>query len=115
MNDNSKCVFCQIVSKEIPAEIIAESDKILCFKDLNPQAKLHVLAIPKEHYADVTELTQEPELLSSIVKIAQEIATKHADSSFKLLFNTGAKAGQSVFHAHAHILSGFSSNAEIPL
>ncbi|MSZ19434.1 MAG: HIT domain-containing protein [Actinobacteria bacterium] len=102
----SNCLFCKIVSGEMATEFVAETDNTLVFKDIWPVAKVHLLVIPKQHYSDVAELAQNaPVILSEVLKTATEMAREYTAGSFKLQFNTGAEAGQTVFHAHAHVLS----------
>lgn len=100
------CVFCKIVAGEIPSERVHEDDQVIAFKDLHPQAPVHVLVVPREHRRDVTELAQAPELLAHTATVAGRIAADLGDGDFRLVFNTGANAGQSVFHVHAHVLAG---------
>ena len=102
------CLFCKIIAGEIPSAKVYEDDKVFAFKDINPQAPVHVLVVPKQHYADVTECaTQNPELagymLSACAKIAKELGL---DNGFRLVTNNGADACQSVKHMHIHILGG---------
>lgn len=101
-------IFGKIVAGEIPVEKLAETERLIAFPDIAPQAPVHILVIPKTtEYADVTELAAaDPELLAEMVGLAQELADEHADGDFRLVFNTGANAGQTVFHVHAHILAG---------
>ncbi|MGJ0204711.1 HIT domain-containing protein [Leucobacter sp. gxy201] len=101
-------VFGKIVSGEIPVEIIAETDRVIAFPDIAPQAPLHVLVVPKStEYANVTELAAgSPETLAEMIAVAQQIATERANGEFRLIFNNGASAGQTVFHVHAHVLAG---------
>ena len=101
-------IFSKIVAREIPADIVFESDTIIAFRDIAPQAPVHLLVVPKtEAYANVAELAAgDPALLAEIVATANELATRHSDGDYRLVFNTGANAGQTVFHVHAHVLSG---------
>lgn len=101
-------IFAQIVSGEIPVEILAETERVLAFPDIAPQAPVHILVIPKtSEYHNVAELAAgDPSLLAEIVEVAQSLATAHADGDYRLVFNTGANAGQTVFHVHAHVLAG---------
>lgn len=101
-------VFGKIVSGEIPVEILAETDRVIAFPDMNPQAPVHVLVIPKSTlYRNVVELAAgDPETLAEMVAVAQQIADELADGEFRLIFNTGASVGQTVFHVHAHVLAG---------
>lgn len=101
------CLFCQIVAGEVPAEVVASTDRVLAFRDISPQAPLHVLVVPRDHHADVAQLAAaDPGLLADLVRLAHEVAEDEADGNFRLVFNTGAHAGQSVFHVHAHVLGG---------
>lgn len=101
-------VFSKIVSGEIPVEKLAETERVLAFPDIAPQAPVHILVIPKTtEYLDVTELaSNDPELLAEMVAVAKQLAVEHADGNFRLVFNNGASAGQTVFHVHAHVLAG---------
>jgi histidine triad (HIT) family protein len=102
----ANCIFCKIVSREIATEIVAETENTLAFWDIAPLAKVHLLIIPKQHHRDVAELAENaPAILSEVLKSATDLAKKFTSGSFKLQFNTGAEAGQTVFHAHAHIIS----------
>lgn len=101
-------IFSKIVSREIPADIVYEDDDIIAFHDIAPQAPIHVLVVPKTgEYANVTELAaHDPQLLAKLVARASEIATQLSHGEYRLVFNTGPSAGQTVFHVHAHVLSG---------
>ena len=101
-------IFERIVAREIPADIVFENDRILAIKDIKPQAPVHLLVFPKEgRYRDVGELSAgDPQLLAEIVGTARNLAEQHANGQFRLVFNTGADAGQTVFHVHAHVLAG---------
>jgi histidine triad (HIT) family protein len=105
----SDCLFCKIVNKEIPAEIVYEDDLVLAFKDINPQAPQHLLIIPKKHIDKVSNLKkQEGDLISRMVLKANEIADLQglADEGYRLVINCGKNAGQEVFHLHLHLLGG---------
>ena len=107
MAEDPDCIFCKIVAGKIPSTKVYEDDLVYAFNDLHPKAKVHVLIVPKHHYANVVELEkQEPQTLGRIIEVAQKIASEKADGTFRLIFNTGKNAGQSVFHAHAHVLTG---------
>lgn len=101
-------VFTRIIQREIPSDIVFEDDRVIAFCDIAPQAPVHVLVVPKtEQYRDVTELASgDPELLAHVVAVAKQIAAEHSDGDFRLVFNTGAGGGQTVFHVHAHVLAG---------
>ncbi|MGV9303031.1 histidine triad nucleotide-binding protein [Nonomuraea sp. NPDC003727] len=103
------CLFCKIVAKEIPAEIVYETDRTLAFRDINPQAPMHVLVIPKVHHADAAALAQADDgLADDVLKSAHAVATQEgvAEGGYRVVFNTGPGAGQTVFHVHAHVLGG---------
>lgn len=104
----AETIFGKIVSGEIPVEKLAETERVIAFPDIAPQAPVHILVVPKTtEYADVTELAAgDPALLAEIVAVAKRLAEEHADGDFRLVFNTGAGAGQTVFHVHAHVLAG---------
>ncbi len=99
-------IFSRIVSREIPATIVAETDNIIAFLDIAPQAPVHVVVTTKDsQYANVVELAAgAPALLAELVAVARQIADEHTDGQFRLVFNTGERAGQTVFHVHAHVL-----------
>jgi len=102
----SECVFCQIVSGEIPATLVAESEHALAFNDVKPAQPVHVLVIPRKHFKDVAELANADEVaLLDLIKLGTKVASELSTGSFRLQFNTGAEAGQTVFHAHGHITS----------
>lgn len=101
-------VFERIVAREIPAEIVLETDRIIAFTDIAPQAPMHVVVVPKSpQYRDVVELAAgDPHLMAEMVQAAQAIARERAEGDFRLVFNTGELAGQTIFHVHAHVLAG---------
>jgi histidine triad (HIT) family protein len=103
----SDCLFCKIVTGEIPATKVTETDEFFAFRDINPQAPTHVLAIPKRHVASLNEAT-DGALLGGLVLFARDIAVGEglADDGYRLVINTNAGAGQTVFHIHAHVLGG---------
>lgn len=106
---NDDCLFCKFVSGEIPVAKLAENEGAIAFADINPQAPVHVLVIPKRHVADVTQLSAHPDELQHVMELAAKVANQHdLVGGYRLVFNTGADAGQSVFHAHAHVLGGRS-------
>jgi histidine triad (HIT) family protein len=104
------CLFCRIVAREIPADIVAETDDTLAFRDINPQAPVHVLVISKEHHVDIAALAAaDPALAGRLVTAAGQVAKQEGiGEAFRLVFNTGAAVGQSVFHVHGHVLGGRS-------
>jgi histidine triad (HIT) family protein len=102
-------LFCAIVAGEIPATTVLETDRILAFRDINPQARTHVLVIPKTHYPDVAALAAAAAaLLGEVIGVVQQVAAADAvaETGYRVVFNTGAEAGQIVPHVHAHLLGG---------
>ena len=103
------CLFCKIVAGEIPADLVAESGRTIAFRDINPQAPTHVLVIPREHYPELATMgAADGELLAEVVAQAHRVAEAEgiASSGYRVVVNTGIEAGQTVFHAHAHVLGG---------
>ncbi|MER7781257.1 histidine triad nucleotide-binding protein [Streptomyces albidoflavus] len=103
------CLFCKIVSGDVPATIVRETDTTVAFRDINPQAPTHVLVIPRAHYPDAAALSAaEPAVAADVLREAGEIAAGEgiAETGYRIVFNTGSGAGQTVFHAHAHVLGG---------
>jgi histidine triad (HIT) family protein len=107
------CLFCKIVSGDVPAKIVRETERTLAFRDINPQAPTHVLVIPKEHHPTVAALAAADErTLAELFREAHEVAVGDdlADGGYRVVFNSGAQAGQTVFHVHAHLLGGRGLN-----
>ena len=101
------CLFCKITSGQIPADVVAQDDQVVAFRDLTPQAPLHVLVVPRNHHADVATLAQvDPGALAALVRMGSAIAQDEAAGQFRLVFNSGPDAGQSVYHVHGHVLAG---------
>lgn len=104
---DADCLFCKIVAEEIPATIVKKTDRVTVFKDITPQAPVHLLVIPNQHFVNMAEVSKaQPELVGEIIAVADQIATELGLSSYRTNINTGAGAGQSVFHAHLHLLGG---------
>lgn len=105
-------IFTRILNGDIPGEILMETERVFAIRDINPQAPLHALVIPKtEDYRDVTELAAgDPGLLAEIVAAAKGLADEYANGDYRLIFNNGASAAQSVFHVHAHVLGDIEEN-----
>jgi histidine triad (HIT) family protein len=101
------CIFCMIAAGEIPASIVYEDDTVVAFRDLHPQAPVHVLVIPREHYSGLDDDVP-PEVLAALLAAAPRVAeaTGIADSGYRTIVNTGDDAGQSVQHLHLHVLGG---------
>jgi histidine triad (HIT) family protein len=108
-------IFSRIIDREIPADIVFESERLIAFRDIAPKAPVHLLVVPKtEQFANVAELAAgDPALLAEIVATARNLAAEHADGDFRLVFNTGENAGQTVFHVHAHVLAGGVSESSL--
>jgi histidine triad (HIT) family protein len=105
----SDCIFCKIVSKDIDATVVHETDDVLAFEDLNPQAPCHVLVIPKHHIATINDVEASHEaMLGKLYPAAKEVAKIKgvADSGYRTVMNCGEGAGQSVFHLHMHVIGG---------
>ena len=103
------CLFCSIVAGELPATVVREDELTMAFRDVNPQAPTHVLVITKAHHPDVAELAEtDPAGLTALHRTASAVAAADgvAESGWRLVFNTGADAGQSVPHVHGHVLGG---------
>lgn len=101
------CVFCKIVEGRLPAEVVAATERVVAFRDIAPQAPVHVVVVPREHHTDVAALAAvDPATLGELVELAGEVAEREAEGEYRLVFNTGPDAGQSVFHAHGHVLAG---------
>lgn len=102
------CVFCKIIQGKIPSTIIMQNEHILVIKDIHPKAPIHYLILPKNHITNIASLTDfDRELCWHILSTARDLGSKVCNGAgFNLIFNNGADAGQSVFHLHAHFLSG---------
>jgi histidine triad (HIT) family protein len=103
------CLFCEIAAGAIPATIVATTTRTVAFRDVNPQAPVHVLVIPKRHYTDLADLTAaDGGLLADLAAQAHAVARAEgiADTGYRVVFNTGSDGGQTVRHVHAHVLGG---------
>ena len=101
-------IFSRIISGEIPATVVWQNERLIAFHDIAPRAALHLLIVPKtEEFENVTDLAAgDPALLAEMVATAATLAAEHANGDYRLVFNSGASAGQTVFHVHAHVLAG---------
>jgi histidine triad (HIT) family protein len=109
--DPSSCLFCKIARKEIPASFVYEDDQMFVLNDINPQAPLHALVIPKRHIGTLNELAAEHDaLVGAMMRRAAAIAAGrgYAERGFRTVFNTNADGGQAVYHIHLHVLGGRS-------
>ncbi len=99
-------IFCKIINKEIPAEIVYEDEHVLAFKDINPVAPIHILIIPKSHMENLNDIPEEGDhqyILNAAKIIAKQL---NVESGYRIVINCGESAGQTVFHLHAHLLAG---------
>lgn len=102
-------LFLKIIDREIPADIVYEDDKVLAFRDINPQAPLHVLVIPKKHIRTLNDVDEDDErLLGKLINVARKIARDEgvADDGYRVIMNCNRGAGQTVFHIHLHLMAG---------
>ena len=99
------CIFCKIVAGEFGTELIAENDHAVAFRDIKPLAKTHILVVPREHSKNIGEITDSG-VLTGLHALVREVVGKFTDGQFRLQFNSGELEGQTVFHTHAHVLSG---------
>lgn len=105
----SDCLFCKIIAGQIPSNIVYQDDTVVAFKDINPQAPLHVLIVPRKHIASLNELSPEDEgLVGSLVRRAAALAKQggYHEGGYRTVFNTNREAGQTVLHIHLHLLAG---------
>ncbi|PXY18985.1 histidine triad nucleotide-binding protein [Prauserella muralis] len=106
---SAECLFCRVVDRSVPATVVHETETVLAFRDINPQAPTHVLVIPKEHYPDAAAMAAaDPALAGTVLAAAGDVAKADGvdGSGYRLVFNTGADAAQTVFHVHCHVLAG---------
>lgn len=103
-----ECLFCKIIKKQIPAKFELESDSIVAIRDIHPQAPAHLLIIPKKHIPQINQTAEaDRALLGDLILCAKDLAKKkQIETGYRLVFNNGAAAGQSVFHIHLHLLGG---------
>ncbi len=108
MATDERSIFTRIIAGEIPADVVFDNERIIAFRDIAPKAPVHLLVLPKtEQYRDVVELAAgDPGLLAELVATANTLAEEHTNGEFRLVFNTGPSAGQTIFHVHAHVLGG---------
>jgi histidine triad (HIT) family protein len=104
----SDCLFCRIVAGEVPATLVAETDRTIAFRDIAPQAPTHVLVVPRDHHADLASCADaDPALLADLLRAAVDVARREGlDGGYRVLTNTGPDAGQTVAHVHLHVLGG---------
>jgi histidine triad (HIT) family protein len=100
------CLFCKIVSGDIPSAKVYEDEGCYAFRDTNPQAPFHALVVPRGHFTDLADLGRDPEAAGAFVAGIRALTEQEGILSFRTVFNTGADAQQTVFHVHAHVLAG---------
>jgi histidine triad (HIT) family protein len=101
------CLFCKVVAGDVPAEVVHRAETVIAFRDINPQAPTHVLVVPVAHHPDVATLAAaDPVALAELVAVGRQLAAAEGYDDFRLVFNTGRRAGQTVFHVHGHVLAG---------
>ena len=101
------CLFCKIIQGQVPATIVRETETTVAFRDINPQEPTHIPVIPKAHYENAAALAAaEPQLTADVLRATQAVAEDEKRESYRTVFNTGSGAGQTVWHAHAHVLGG---------
>lgn len=104
-----RCIFCEIVSRKISAKVVYEDEKVIAIDDINPQAPIHILIIPKKHIPTVLDLKiEENELIGHMLQVANKIARDKniAERGFRLVINCNPESGQTIYHIHLHILGG---------
>jgi histidine triad (HIT) family protein len=102
------CLFCQIAAGQTPAQVVWEDEQVAAFRDIDPQAPTHVLVVPKDHHRDIRALAAaDPDALQALMSAVNAVAEQEGiGEGYRLVFNTGGEAGQSVFHVHGHVLGG---------
>lgn len=101
---NENCIFCKIANKQIPTDLVYESENVVAFNDLHPHAPVHILVIPKAHYDSLNEL-EDTKMMGELLKSVKEITKKLNIKDYRTVINTGKEAGQAVFHLHIHIMA----------
>ena len=105
----SDCLFCKIIARDIPAEIIYENDQVLAFKDINPKAPVHLLIVPKKHYNTLNDIPDdEMDIIAEVHRAVKHLAAEYgvAESGYRTLVNTNKEGGRVVFHVHYHLIGG---------
>jgi histidine triad (HIT) family protein len=102
------CLFCKIVAGDIPSSTVYQDQDVVAFEDVAPKAPTHILVVPRQHYVDLSELAGDREVSAAVLAGVAAVVKALGLSSYRTVFNTGAEAGQTVFHVHAHLLAGRS-------
>jgi histidine triad (HIT) family protein len=104
---DANCLFCKIVAGDVPGDIVHQNDRLVAFRDISPKAPLHVLIAPRDHQPNAAaSVAADPTIVGELVAVAAAIAEREGYEAYNLLFNTGADAGQTIFHTHLHLLAG---------
>jgi histidine triad (HIT) family protein len=104
---DENCLFCKIITGKIPGDFVHQDERCVVIRDINPQAPTHVLVIPREHLESLDDATQKDEaLLGHLLRVSARVANDLGNDAYRTVINTGAGAGQSVFHLHVHVLGG---------
>ena len=105
MTPNADCIFCKIVSKQLPAKIRHEDNESVAFDDINPKERVHILIVPKKHIPTIADMQDNEEtLMGHLVKVARDLAKSNGCPGYKLMFFVGKEGGQEVFHVHLHLM-----------
>lgn len=108
------CIFCKIIKKEIPTDLVNETDNLVVFKDIKPAAPIHYLVVPKEHIQSIAHLEgNHKEVLAGLIYSAKDEAKKLGLKGYKLVFNVGREGGQVIDHLHLHLLGGWKNNGDV--
>ena len=110
---NDSCLFCKVMAGSIPAESVYQDERCIVIRDINPQAPTHLLVMPREHIESLDDAAQKDEpVLGHLLRVGAKVANEqgHGESGYRTVINTGAGAGQSVFHLHVHVLGGRTLN-----
>ena len=108
------CIFCDIVEGKIPSSKVYENDKVLCFNDINPQAPVHVLVVPRKHFDNILEMSSDAETCQAVAAAIKEVAAlKDLGSGFRVINNCGEDGGQTVNHVHFHVIGGTKLSEKI--
>ena len=111
-----ECIFCKIALKEVPSEIVYQDNDVVAFNDINPKAPVHILVIPRVHIQSIAHLeANHSDIIAKLIYTAKRIASEKGLKGYKIVFNVGREAGQTVDHLHLHILGGWGSRDERPL
>lgn len=100
------CLFCRIIEGTIPSTTVREDADTVAFRDINPQAPTHILVVPRRHFANVAELSADPDASTGLLRGIRGLVEQEGITDYRTIFNTGAGVGQTVFHVHAHVLAG---------